>query len=36
MISRERARQLRQMIVKASESLSDADALEAKELFDLW
>ena len=36
MITLAKARLLRRMIVKASESLSDADALEAKELFDVW
>jgi hypothetical protein len=36
MISRERAYQLRQMIVKASASLDDTDALEAIELFAPW
>ena len=36
MISRERAYQLRQMIVKASASLADDDALEAIELFAPW
>ena len=36
MISRERAYQLRQMIVKASASLDDTDALEAIELFPNW
>lgn len=36
MISRERAYQLRQMIVKASASLADDDALEAIELFPVW
>lgn len=32
----EKARHLRPYIVKASESLSDGDALEAKELYDYW
>ena len=32
----ERARALRPLIVKASESLDDADALDAVELFDRW
>lgn len=32
----ERARQLRKYILKASESLSDEDALEAVELFEEW
>ncbi len=36
MISPEKARQLRAMLVKASASLSDSDALEAMELFDAW
>lgn len=36
MITKSYARLLRQMIVKASASLSDADALEAIELYDLW
>lgn len=36
MISRERAYALRQMIVKASASLADDDALEAIELFPVW
>lgn len=36
MISREKAYQLRQMIVKASASLDDEDALEAVELFPVW
>ena len=36
MISREKAYQLRQMIVKASASLDDEDALEAIELFPVW
>ena len=36
MISRERAYALRQMIVKASASLADDDALEAIELFAVW
>lgn len=36
MITKEKARQLRAMIVKAAVSLSDTDALQAKELFDLW
>ena len=36
MISREKAYQLRQMIVKASASLDDEDALGAVELFPMW
>lgn len=36
MISIEKARKLRKMIVKASASLEDEDALEAVELFPLW
>ena len=36
MITREKAYQLRQMIVKASASLDDEDALEALELFPVW
>lgn len=36
MITKEKARQLRALIVKAAVSLSDTDALKAKELFDLW
>lgn len=36
MISRERAYALRQMIVKASASLDDTDALDAIELFAPW
>lgn len=36
MISRAKAYKLRELIVKASESLSDTDALEAVELFDEW
>ena len=36
MISREKARLLRQMIVKAAASLADADALTAVELFAPW
>ena len=36
MITREKALQLRQMIVKASASLDDEDALEAVELFPVW
>lgn len=36
MITREHAYKLRQMIVKASASLSDTDALESMELFDQW
>ena len=32
----ERARQLRPFVVKASESLSDSDALDAIELYDFW
>lgn len=35
-MTRERAYQLRAMIVKSSASLPDADALEAVELFDEW
>lgn len=36
MISREKARQLRAMIVKAAASLADEDALRAVELFPAW
>ena len=36
MITRKHAIKLRQMIVKASASLPDADALESMELFDNW
>lgn len=36
MISREKARQLRAMIVKAAASLADEDALQAVELFPAW
>lgn len=36
MITKQHARLLRQLIVKASESLSDTDALEAVELFPRW
>lgn len=36
MITRERARQLRELIVKASVSLSDEDALQAVELYPAW
>lgn len=36
MISKDYARKLRTLIVKASESLSDADALDGIELFDEW
>lgn len=36
MITKEKARELRRIIVKASASLSDADALEAVELFPAW
>ena len=36
MTQTERARQLRPYIVKASASLTDADALRAKELYDRW
>ena len=36
MITREHARKLREMIVKASTSLPDEDALEAVELFPAW
>lgn len=35
-MTRERLRQLRAMIVKAAESLSDADAFGAPELFPKW
>ena len=35
-MTREHALKLREMIVKASKSLSDTDALEAIELFDEW
>ena len=35
-MTRERALQLRALIVKASASLSDEDALEAVELYDRW
>ncbi len=35
-LTRERARKLRQMIVKASASLPDEDALEAVEMFPWW
>lgn len=36
MTPQEKARRLRPFIVKASESLSDSDALDAKELYDFW
>ena len=36
MTQTERARQLRPYIVKASASLTDADAVKAKELYDRW
>ena len=36
MISRAKAYKLRELIVKASASLDDSDALEAVELFDEW
>lgn len=36
MITRNKARQLRAMMVKSSVSLDDADALTAIELFDAW
>ena len=36
MISRQHAYKLRELIVKASESLSDTDALKGIELFDSW
>lgn len=36
MMTREHARKLRQMIVKASASLPDEDALQSMELFDQW
>lgn len=36
MITRERARQLRELIIKASVSLSDEDALQAVELYPAW
>ena len=36
MISKDYARKLRTLIVKASESLSDTDALNGIELFDEW
>ena len=36
MITLQRARELRRMIEKASESLSDVDALEAVELYPAW
>ena len=36
MTPQEKARQLRPLLVKASASLSDEDALEAVELFDAW
>lgn len=35
-MTEEHARKLRQMIVKASTSLTDEDALTAQELFDKW
>ena len=36
MISRQKAYKLRELIVKASESLTDTDALDGLELFDAW
>ena len=36
MITRERARQLRELIIKASVSLSDEEALQAVELYPAW
>lgn len=36
MITAERARELRQLIMKAAESLSDEDALNGVELFPAW
>lgn len=36
MMTREHAYKLREMIVKASASLTDTDALESMELFDAW
>jgi hypothetical protein len=36
MTPQERARALRPLLVKASASLDDADALEAMELYDVW
>jgi hypothetical protein len=36
MTPQEKARQLRPLLVKASASLSDEDALQAVELFDAW
>lgn len=36
MTPQEKARQIRPLIVKASASLSDSDALESVELFDRW
>ena len=36
MISRQKAYKLRELIVKASKSLTDSDALEGLELFDSW
>ena len=36
MITREHAHKLRRMMVKASASLPDEDALQVKELFDYW
>ena len=36
MITREKAIELRALLVKAAESLSDSDALEAKEFYDYW
>lgn len=36
MITRQKARELRQMIEKASASLTDTDALDAVELFPVW
>ena len=35
-MTRERLMQLRRLIVRAAESLSDADAFGGKELFDFW
>lgn len=36
MTPQERARALRPLLVKASASLDDADAMEAIELYDTW
>ena len=36
MISRQKARKLRELIVRASQSLSDNDALQGIELYDAW